>query len=66
MADVERITYGTDAHAGDPQENPEDHIGERIADPWDDPGQTDWLTTTADLEQARAWAEQCAIWPEGS
>jgi hypothetical protein len=47
----ERITYGTDAHANDPDENPEDHLGEVIADPWDDPRQTDWATTTLDLSE---------------
>lgn len=23
-------------------EDPEDHIGEELPDPWDDPAQTDW------------------------
>lgn len=26
----------------DPDENPEEHIGEAIPDPWSDPAQTDW------------------------
>lgn len=26
----------------DPGENPEEHIGEAIPDPWADPTQTDW------------------------
>jgi hypothetical protein len=28
--------------ACDPNENPEEHIGEPIPDPWSDPAQTDW------------------------
>lgn len=32
------------AHAQDPQEDPTDHIGEPIRDPWDDPDQPDWQT----------------------
>jgi hypothetical protein len=47
----ERITYGTDAHADDPDEDPEDHLGEVIPDPWDDPRQEDWATTTLDLSE---------------
>lgn len=30
------------AHAADPTENPMDHIGPEIPDPWDDASQTDW------------------------
>jgi hypothetical protein len=45
----ERITYGTDAHAEDPNEDPERHIGPVIADPWDDPEQRDWASETLDL-----------------
>lgn len=30
------------AHANDPEENPLDHVGEEISDPWDDESQTDW------------------------
>jgi hypothetical protein len=48
----ERITYGTDAHANDPDEVPEDRMGQVISDPWDDPRQTDWVTTRADLDEA--------------
>lgn len=53
----ERITHGTGAHDNDPEENPEEHMGDEIADPWDDPRQEDWVTTTADLNEARALAE---------
>lgn len=45
----DRITYGTTAHANDPDENPLDHIGQEIPDPWDDPEQTDWTTRTIDV-----------------
>jgi hypothetical protein len=38
----------TDPHANAPHENPEDHIGEEIPDPWDDPKQKDWATETVD------------------
>lgn len=31
-----------DPHANDPDENPEDHIGDEIPDPWSDPSQVDW------------------------
>lgn len=46
---AERVTYGTDAHANDPGENPEDHIGGVIVDPWDDPEQRDWGNGKLDL-----------------
>jgi hypothetical protein len=48
---AERITYGTDAHADDPDEDPEEHIGPVIADPWDDPEQRDWATETLALDE---------------
>ena len=38
----DRLTDGTDAHAADPDEVPEDHIGDEIPDPWADDNQTDW------------------------
>lgn len=47
----ERITYGTDAHAEDPNEDPEKHIGPAIADPWEDPEQRDWATETLDSSE---------------
>lgn len=34
----------TDPHEHAPDENPEDHIGQEIPDPWDDEDQTDWRT----------------------
>jgi len=27
-------------------EDPEEHIGEEMPDPWDDPNQTDWPTNS--------------------
>lgn len=36
------------AHQGDPQENPADHIGEPIQDPWEDLDQKDWQTGRID------------------
>lgn len=39
-----------DPHAEDPNEDPEEHVGEVIADPWDDPGQTDWETHSVNLD----------------
>jgi hypothetical protein len=47
----ERITYGTSAHEADPDEDPEDHLGPVIPDPWEDDRQTDWATTTLDLAE---------------
>ena len=47
----EPLTYGTDAHAEDPDEDPMDHLGEEIADPWEGPRQEDWATTTLDLSE---------------
>ena len=32
------------AHDDAPDEDPEQHIGAPMADPWDDDGQTDWRT----------------------
>lgn len=40
----ERITHGTDAHAAAPDEDPLDHLGPVIPDPWEDGAQTDWHT----------------------
>jgi len=31
-----------DPHAAAPDENPLEHLGDEIADPWDDPDQSDW------------------------
>jgi hypothetical protein len=45
----ERITYGTSAHEADPDEDPAEHIGEVIPDPWDDPDQDDWASGRLDL-----------------
>lgn len=36
----------TDPHADAPDEDPGEHIGEKIPDPWDDPAQTDWPNET--------------------
>jgi hypothetical protein len=46
----------TDPHADDPDEIPEEHIGEVIPDPWDDPDQTDWPNETVGV----------TTWPPGS
>ncbi len=35
----------TDPHPV-PDEDPEQHIGAQLPDPWADPAQTDWPTTT--------------------
>lgn len=32
----------TPTQCGDDGEDPEDHLGDVIQDPWDDPFQTDW------------------------
>lgn len=37
-----------DPHAAAPEENPEDHLGEVIRDPWDDPDQKGWTTASLD------------------
>lgn len=46
----DRLTFGTDAHVNAPDENPLDHIGDEIPDPWNDPDQTDWATETLVLD----------------
>lgn len=33
-----------DPHAAAPEEDPLDHLGPEIPDPWDDDAQTDWRT----------------------
>lgn len=43
----------TDPHASNPRENPEEHIGEVIADPWEDDRQTDWATPSVPLPPAQ-------------
>ncbi len=35
-----------DPHENDPEENPLDHLGEELPDPWDDPEQKDWTDHT--------------------
>ena len=42
----------TDPHANNPHEDPEEHLGAVIPDPWDDDEQTDWATRTVDLDPA--------------
>lgn len=37
-----------DAHPV-PEEDPEEHIGQVILDPWEDPAQPDWPLETVDL-----------------
>lgn len=46
----ERITHGTDAHAAAPDEDPKEHVGGEIPDPWDDPDQDDWRTTRVNMD----------------
>lgn len=41
----------SDPHENAPDEDPEDHIGEAIPDPWSDPEQTDWATETVSLPE---------------
>lgn len=41
-----------DPHAAAPHEDPEQHIGAPMRDPWDDPEQKDWETTTVDIDPA--------------
>lgn len=38
-----------DPHANAPEEDPEEHIGEEIPDPWEDHSQEDWPTDTRNL-----------------
>lgn len=40
--DLTPVELPEDPHAAAPEENPEDHIGNEIADPWTDEGQQDW------------------------
>lgn len=44
----------SDPHAAAPDEDPLDHIGEVITDPWDDPGQTDWADDPVKRDEADA------------
>lgn len=39
-----------DPHAADPHEDPEQHMGEVIPDPWSDPAQKDWADHTVELD----------------
>ena len=39
-----------DPHAADPDEDPLEHLGDVIPDPWDDDDQTDWRTATVEVE----------------
>lgn len=41
-----------DPHTAAPNEDPEDHIGAIIPDPWDDPEQTDWSPAPWSIEPA--------------
>ena len=50
MAEKQALPLGTDPHADDPNEDPEQHLGAVIPDPWDDPDQKDWETVTVDLD----------------
>jgi hypothetical protein len=38
-------------HAAAPDEDPTEHIGPEIPDPWDDPDQADWASTARDLDE---------------
>ncbi len=39
-----------DPHSEAPGEDPEQHIGEVIADPWEDPEQKDWADHTVNID----------------
>lgn len=39
-----------DPHAADPNEDPKQHLGAVIPDPWDNDEQTDWVTQTVSLD----------------
>lgn len=47
----DRLSDGTDAHTAAEDEDPEEHIGEVILDPWDDEAATDWPNETVDLAE---------------
>jgi hypothetical protein len=47
-----------DPHAAAPEEDPEQHLGPVIPDPWADDEQTDWPTETV---QVRSQPE---FWPD--
>lgn len=40
----------TDPHEAAPQEDPLEHLGEVLPDPWDDPAQQDWADHTVELD----------------
>lgn len=42
-----------DPHDAAPEEDPEQHIGPVIKDPWDDEQQTDWGDETIDVGDSR-------------
>lgn len=44
------------AEANDPHEvheDPEQHLGKEIADPWEDPEQEDWPTGSIDVPEVK-------------
>jgi hypothetical protein len=40
-----------DPHADAPEENPEEHIGDEIPDPWEDDSATDWPNDSRNLAE---------------
>jgi hypothetical protein len=45
----ERITGGTDAHSAAPDEDPMDHLGDELPDPWSDEAQDDWANEEVEV-----------------
>jgi len=40
-----------DPHTAAPDEDPMDHLGPVISDPWDDDGEEDWVTQTVEVDR---------------
>lgn len=53
----DRLSSGTDAHAADPHEDPEDHVGKEIPDPWEDSSQMDWPNEVVELDGGQTATE---------
>lgn len=52
-----------DPHAEDPEEDPEQHLGAVLRDPWNDPEQKDWADHTVNVpvpSRVTALDEPCA------
>jgi hypothetical protein len=54
MTDETSTAPALDPHAAAPDEDPLDHLGDEIPDPWEDDDQGDWTTQTVLLDDGTA------------